>query len=182
MPDRSNHYARIQQLALWAEWVCNLALAFVLGITILSILSADLRDDLFFGDFQTSDSAFPFDAATRKAMFYLSIPPTICLMFAVYKARQLFRGYRNGDIFTESAGKRFETVGWAISAMPLLFLITKIGMVTYFANSHVGNGIKISISFGDFDFTALALGLLAVLVGRILGEAAKIADENKQFI
>ncbi len=62
-------------------------------------------------------------------------------------------------------------------------LITKMMLARLMAQTGTpGAQMTLSLSASDIDFTAIAFGLLAIIIGRVLGEAAKLSEEHRMFI
>ncbi len=114
-------------------------------------------------------------------------------IYALIWAGNLFRGYGRGDIFSEQAATRLWHIGLAI------LVIAPIGAVTeMFALKAIVLNQKPWTALFDFgsldisllgvvgieevDAIAVVIGILILVVARILGEAAKISEENQAFV
>ena len=73
-------------------------------------------------------------------------------------------------------------IGWAIFALAPIGLFIKFMLARLIGSSAATQGMSLSFSIGDLDFSAIAFGLLAMIIGRVLGEAAKLSAENRMFV
>lgn len=117
----------------------------------------------------------------------------VLVFFALYWARELFRGYRRGEIFTDASALRLARIGWMIALLaPVGFISNYVLLKTLVVAAAPGDAalsfgapdlaLIAYISFSELDAFAIVIGLLIVLVGRILSEATKISDENRSFV
>jgi hypothetical protein len=129
----------------------------------------------------------------RISMMLLSLMLYVWGMFALYRSWILFRGYSNGEIFSALSAKRLSSVGWAVVLISpisklseyyqikaLLFSKTPMDFLAHYGM--IDLNILVYVGVNDLDVYAIVFGLLIVMVGRILEEAARIAEENKSFI
>jgi Protein of unknown function (DUF2975) len=175
---------RIRSLALWGELVCGLSILVLLGTTGAAMLDPIWRDTMMFGGIQLNGAPpIPFSKEARECLLLLSIPAVLCQAFALWVGMLLFRGYRRGEIFARSSAKLLTRIGWALFAQtPICMAITfMLGRVL--ANtSQPGAELSLSFNVTNVDLGPIAFGLLAVLIGKVLGEAVRLAEENEMFI
>jgi hypothetical protein len=176
---------RIRHLAGWGQVMCAAGIVLTLGITLLALMSADLRDHIMFGGLQINGGApFPLSTTARQTILLMMLPGTLCNALALWAGYQLFGSYRDGEIFTQTAGHRMARVGWYILASAPLGLAIKalLAKLLYSQTQADGASINLSPTVADLDVSAIAFGLLAIIVGRVLREAARLSDENRSFV
>ncbi|WP_179954053.1 DUF2975 domain-containing protein [Denitrobaculum tricleocarpae] len=134
-----------------------------------------------------------YSLTARTVIFLSSNLINVLVLFALYWARELFRGYGRGEIFNEISAQRLGRVGWMITFLaPVGFISDYTLLKTILVAAAPGEAaltfgapdlaLIAYISVGELDAFAIVIGLLIVLVGRILSEASKISDENRSFI
>lgn len=107
--------------------------------------------------------------------------PTLLGLFGLARARQLFASYGRGEIFSAGAAKRLQSIGWVIIVLAPLGLLTNVAAAALL--SGIGTGaLEIQIGLSRTDVIAVICGLMFVVVGRILNEAARISDEHLLFV
>jgi hypothetical protein len=175
---------RIRKLALLGEIMCGLGIVMTVGSVMLAMVNAGWRDHMMFGGMQFNGGPpLPITAAARQLMVYLMVMPVLCQSFALWMGLQLFRGYRNGEIFTQSAALRLNRIGWAIFAMLPVGLLMKVMLSRLLATGHQpADNLSLHFSIADIDVASIAFGLMAIIIGKVLGEAAKLSEENRLFV
>ncbi|WP_020591756.1 DUF2975 domain-containing protein [Kiloniella laminariae] len=129
----------------------------------------------------------------RALFFIIPLLSSFLGLYALFYALRLFRGYRRGNIFTETSANRLARIGWSVVLLaPVTSLeeywILKAILVTpsplSILTSYNGHDLTLFSIVGveQLDAFAIVIGLLMVLVGRILREATKISEENQSFI
>jgi hypothetical protein len=176
---------RIRQLAWWGQLMCVVGMVVLPGILLAALLHSGVRDSLLSGGISVDGvSPLPLNEKARKTIALLMIMPISINAFALWTGFQMFSSYRSGEIFTQRAAKLLGRIGWAILATAPMGLILRAAMTALMMDQsrNPNSAISLSPSLADLDTTAIAFGLLAILVGRVLAEAAKLAEENQSFV
>ncbi|MGF0521953.1 DUF2975 domain-containing protein [Agrobacterium pusense] len=118
--------------------------------------------------------------AVRIAGFVVGLLPLMAALSGLWFAVLLFRLFERGEIFTPTSGKRLIQVGIALAALlPAQIVMTSAASFLL----TMGNPVP-SVLF-SFESTHMLVGFaggLMIVVGWVLGEATRIADENREFI
>jgi hypothetical protein len=130
---------------------------------------------LHMGDPANWPSYIPF------AGFALTLGPASVLIYGLDQLRRLFRLYASGEIFSPEAARRLKRFAVAVMLQFLLRPLTGAALSVLFTAHNPPGQRAIAISFGSPEFTALLLGGLILVIAWIMGESARIADENKSF-
>jgi hypothetical protein len=176
---------RIQRLAFWGQVVCGLALALIVGSYVAAFLSSPMRDQLLFGGLMVNGSPpIALSEAARQHILVVMAPAILCQSIAIYFAFTLFRGYRTGDIFSSAAGRRMVRLGWALLAAAPLGVLMKSDLASMLASDgrKTGNTFSMMFSPSDFDFGSIGFGILAIIIGRVLSEAATLSEDHRAFV
>lgn len=143
-------------------------------------------DDLFDG-MMAQTSLRTVEAATlpiylRATGFIIAVVPLAIYIFSLLQVRALFRGYARDEVFTKEAAGRLRLIGGAlVVSVPVGIVAGSLVSVVLTAANAVGER-QLAISFGSQEFGALVFGGLLLVVGWVMGEAARIAEENRQFV
>ncbi|MCI4662431.1 MAG: DUF2975 domain-containing protein [Neomegalonema sp.] len=116
----------------------------------------------------------------RRSAYFLWVLMPLVGLIGLNHTRRLFRGYQRDEIFTPEAANRLSSVGWAVMALSPVATLADT-LVVYLYSAAAGDA-KGTISIDDTDIFAIVFGLLLVVVGRVFHEAARIAQENKEFV
>lgn len=116
----------------------------------------------------------------RFSGFVIGLLPLLAALGGLWFATHLFRLFERGEIFTQASGKRLIHIGAALAALlPAQIIMTGLASFLLTMSNPVPS---ISFSFESTQMLAGFAGGLLIVVGWVLGEAARIADENREFI
>ena len=177
---------RIARIARIAEIVAIIGMALIIitqvyAAYLVAIASPEI-DALIRENFDAAGNGLTITTATRVATFVINQFPLLFGFWALYAARKLFRGYREGRIFTSGAADRLSSVGWAVFLLAPAYLVANTASILVLTMLNETGNHRFAISIDESDIFALVFGLLIVVVGRILHEAAILSNENKSFI
>ncbi len=186
-PDGKIHVPRrIYTLAGIAEIAAILALIalelafFYIGY--LAFVGGPEFDAMLRSEVITQAMLQDLSVTTRRLTFFVNMIPMAIGMVGLFMAQLLFRGYRKGQIFTTGAAETLTCIGWSVVLLGPAYMLANT-LTVLLLTMHSGPGARqLNLSMDEGDVFAIVFGLLIVVVGRILAEAAKIADENKSFV
>jgi hypothetical protein len=112
----------------------------------------------------------------------LGVLPVAILAAALWELRAFFALYSGGNVFPPLAGDRLRRLGlWLILLALAAFLIRCGASVLY--SWQLGEGHRqLAISISSSDIVLLLFGGLLRMIGRILAEAGRVAEENRLFV
>ena len=182
--------AGVRWLARALCWLCWLGMAgAVIGgvLTLFNLIPAESISDAPSGAFISSSISVPGDpslAGLRQDLLYrvMSKIPVALIIWALLSARRSFIGVGRGEYFSQPTILGLRNFALAVLLhMTLAPLLTMIPLAL--CASHF-KGAQAAISLGVNSQVLLALifvGAVA-LISTVMAHAAKIADENRQFI
>ncbi|WP_420414608.1 DUF2975 domain-containing protein [Roseibium sp.] len=104
------------------------------------------------------------------------------LMVALWQIRQLFVSFSQSDFFSPIALSRMLSLGWWLVAFAIYDIVSDmIGSVLLTLDYPVGER-QIAIEIEGAELFFIIFGVIMILFGWIMREAANIAEENKQFV
>ena len=124
----------------------------------------------------------PIAPAKRAGMIALMALPLAIVLFGLWHVRLLFGSYERGEIFTGAAARHIRLVGlaMAVNAVVSVFAHTLGSVLLTYDN---GPGTRqVSISLGSDQYMLLLTGGLLIVIGWIMGEAARLSDEHRQIV
>lgn len=112
----------------------------------------------------------------------LGFIPVANLAAALRELDSFFALYRRGDAFPPGAGERLRRVGlWLIALAVTAFVVRCTASVLF--SWHLGDGNRqLAISISSSDIILLLFGGLVRMIGQVLVEARRVAEENRQFV
>ena len=177
--------ARIQRVS---RIMAAITLVPVVGLLIVPILAVALA----FLDPATLDARLvealaasqqaALTPATRLAALALAAIPLCLALLGFVVVQRLFHGFATGDILTPESGRRLKRIGLIVTALgPVTIVIRSIASVVVSLPNPPGERV-LAVGFGSNDVTAIIAGMLLIVLGWTLEEAARVADENRQFV
>ncbi len=122
------------------------------------------------------------DGWTRAAGFAVCMLPMAVLGYQLHQAYALFDAYRLGNVFTSAAPVRLRRIGISMVALAVLRPITAtlLGIVLTAANPPGQRVISIGLNIDDYMIAAF--GGLILVIGHVMVEATRLADEHRQIV
>ena len=123
-------------------------------------------------------------SATDNGQAILMLLPDFLELFGLYTARKLFTGYQTGEVFTELAATRLKDhrLGRCLAGAGFPDVANHQGIFYFTMDCRTQGGFASIISLEDTDVYAIVFGLLIVVIGYVMYEAARICEENKGFV
>ncbi len=177
---------RIQTLSKVAKWCARFGLlAFALAMLFLAL-------KIFFDPSGLEDAFEQFKLpkgfigglpiVVRALIFAIAVASMFPAVIGFCVATELFSSFSKGEVFTSDASGKISLIGWALVALPLANTIGNLLVSSILFLFKTTGQVSFSIDFDDGDVMAIVFGLLFVILGRIMAEAAKLSEENRQFI
>lgn len=103
-------------------------------------------------------------------------------LIALWHLRQLLAHYRQGALFDVRAARLLRNVGlWLTSMGALQTLVPTLGALALTLHNAPGHRI-LAFGIGFENYTVLLFGPLIVMLASVMLEAARIAQENQEFV
>jgi hypothetical protein len=116
------------------------------------------------------------------AGFVAGLVPLVVLTAALLELRRFFRLYEGGDAFPADAGMRLRRFGAAIMILAIVTMLVRWTASMLFT-WHLGAGSRqLALSISSSDGILLLFGGLSLMIGSILTEARRVAEENRTFV
>ena len=174
--------ARIRKVSTFMAVAVSIGMA----LLVTAVTAIWWIDDLFAGMLGSASisgvNAETLPLHLRATSFAIALVPLAIYTFVLLQARALFRGYARGEIFTFRAARRLRTIGCAlVLGVPAGVIAGMLISVVLTAANPPGQR-QLSISFSSAEFSALVFGGLILVIGWVMAEAARLAEENRQYI
>ena len=130
--------------------------------------------------------------SSREVMVYSDLKKTLLVAIATIAffaphlvlvgAFRVFDAFRKGSPFRQETVRSVRFLGTTILAYALSKIVSYTIIVLILTYDNPPGTKELSISFDGHTLVSLMIGLIIIVVGHILVEATKIAEENRQFI
>jgi Protein of unknown function (DUF2975) len=122
------------------------------------------------------------DGWNRILGFAVCMLPMAVIVWMLYQAYELFDGYRLGRVFTEEAPVRLRRIGLSLLALALLRPVTTTLLGVVLTLSNPPGQRLLAIGIGIDDYMIAAIGGLLLVIGHVMVEAKRLADDNRQIV
>lgn len=132
-----------------------------------------------FAGLPESTQLTPWKSTTVLAIGAVALVP---VLMALWQMRGLFGRYRRGEILTAACAVHIRRTGSALVLLALAqFVIRPLQILVLTADNPAGQKMLAIGLSSEVLWLALAGGLL-VVIGRVMAEAARVAEENAGFV
>lgn len=118
----------------------------------------------------------------RFVGFIGTMLPAAAVMVGLLYLRRLFNAYAAGEIFTARNATRICGFAWSVIAMGLLRPVGGILTSVAVTLDNPPGQRSLAITFGSPEVNILFVGSVVLVIGWVMREAAKLADENAAFV
>lgn len=174
--------ARIRAASRFLRAVTTLGVIVIVGFYVAVAAVPAWFDPLITGSFQGLTMDTGITPIKRIGLLVLMAFPVAVMLYGIWHARRLFMSYEKGEIFTGRTAGHIRLVGLAmvISTALSVAVHTAGSVLLTYDNPPGSRALVVSLS-GDTYSLLLAGGLL-IVIGWVMREAARLSEENSQFI
>lgn len=180
MSTESSSTPRLRRIAAgMSAATVALAILLVAAAVYIAVDMTALSDALRDGG--VASATVPLSPTLRALAIALGVPTTTLILWSLWNAFRLFRAYRAGAVVSLEIGRRIRRMGGALIAFPIVSTVTNIvtGLVVSWDNP---DGRQLVLSISSEAIVMAITGAMLMMVGWSMVEAARIADENRQFV
>jgi hypothetical protein len=122
------------------------------------------------------------DLPTRLTGLAVSMIPVLVLFYMLHQAYQLFSAYRHGNVFTAKAPVQLRRIGLGLVVLAFVRPLRVAALAALLTASNPPGERIVSIGFSLDDFMLAALGGLILVIGHVMVEAKRLADESREIV
>ncbi|MEM7442009.1 MAG: DUF2975 domain-containing protein [Pseudomonadota bacterium] len=171
---------RIARLSSVLRAVCSLGMVALPAFLLLEFWTIEGSGFLGAPPGVTSIGAIPLPAKLL-ALAVAAIPVGLGI-YGLYWLRQLFGLYQIGQVFTVANSHCLKIFAWTqiISGALMPVIGAAMSVITSWHNPPGQRVLAITVS--SHTVGTVVFGLLILVIAWVMGEAARVADENAQFV
>lgn len=177
---------RLRRLSTLVRGLILLGAPFLLTVPLLLIAAPEWLPRL--GMTQWSDDCLKhllvgeFTPAARLRCFLVSVVPLSLWLCALWQLWALFGRYRLGEVFSLRAVTHVRRFAGSLLALAVVDPIARAAMsVAITLDNPVGQR-QLNVGLGSGDYQLLLCAAVFVAIARVMAEALRVADENREFI
>jgi hypothetical protein len=103
-------------------------------------------------------------------------------LWGLWELKRVFEGYAAGAIFSVAAARRLRHCGYALMVVGAESPLGSLLLSAALSLDLSGRRRSLVISLSSDDLVLLLIGGVLLVIARVMGEAARIAEENAGFI
>ncbi|OYU48714.1 MAG: hypothetical protein CFE31_09720 [Rhizobiales bacterium PAR1] len=174
-------HASLRRIAGAVSWTVAFGVLLAIGGSIYSVMMPRTISS-FIG---LGDACTPQNIAmngVRLRLFFAFLPGLVLFGVIAVQVRALFRRFSLGVILDQGNARRLSTIGWLIIAGGAISMLerTLLALALTFGNPEGQRQLLISLS--TTDVIIVLFGLFVLAFAHVIGEGARIADENRGFV
>ena len=182
MPIKNEELARLQRMSVWFVRAAKTVAFLLLAANTTMWLVPDFAEGI-----ARSQSALALEPMTLTlgARFGALIVSTVSLglvALALWTAASLFASFAAGQIFVPETGTRLRRLGLLLLLHAVLSPIvrTLISVIVTIGNNPGQRAL--AVSFSSQDLIVPLIAILLVMLGHIMAEAARIAEDHQHIV
>ena len=179
---RNDSFGRIRLVSRYLKIV---ALLGAVGIGCLSLYFAavpSVFDEQIMRDYAHLLIDSGFTPIKRIGLIVLLAGPVSLLVYAMWRISQLFACYERGQVFSPAAARHMRVAGTAIAATGGLSIVVNTLAVLLLTYDNAPGERFLEITVSSANYASLLFGGLLIVIGWVMHEAVRVANENRQFI
>lgn len=174
--------ARIGRVSRVMAWITIALILALIAADIALWVDRSTLERVIGEEILPPDTPFRLTPGVLVAAFLLGHVPFVITLWGLWNTLRLFRSFSDGAVFTVEAGRRLRNAGLALGALPFAqVLLSGLGSALLTMNNPEGQR-HIAITLQDSHLVIGVAGGLLVVIGWVMAEAARIADDHSQII
>lgn len=180
LPHSSPALAAVRRIAWWVR-----ALTLLAGVVLVSLPLAFWFEPATFAH---ALSAMPKPSVTTltptiRLFAVLALLPLVAMaLFGLQQLWKLFGGYAHGEVFTEIAAMRLRRLGIVMMLVCLVKPLTGAVMSIILSWHNPPGQRTLTLGLSSDDYVSLLSGAVLLAIALVMREAARLAQENAEFV
>lgn len=178
----NNKLARLLRLSAWLSHAARAVAILLLAANAVMWLVPEFAADAARNQSTLQQAPMTLTLEARLVALLVSSLYVGILAFALLTAAQLFRAFASGEILAPATGAKLRRLGLVLFlyAASSPFFRAGIGVIATIGNAPGQRSLAVSISSHDVVLALIAA--LIVVLGHIMAEAARIAEDHQHIV
>lgn len=130
----------------------------------------------------TAGTPYRLTDSIAAAWLFIAALPTALSIWGLWNALNLFLGYKEGAVFTEIAGRRLKYMGVALAMTPPAQIVMTAATSVLLTMHNQAGQRQLTISMTETHLVVGVAGAMLLVIGWVLTEAARLAEDNRQIV
>ncbi|MFY7864542.1 DUF2975 domain-containing protein [Roseateles sp.] len=173
---------RIRRLAWWVRLLCLLAAVGLLVGTALFWSQPDWLSSVAKSRWNLSEATMNLDTRSRLLGWSFSWLPNLVVLFALWQIWALFGYYRRSEFFSSDPALHLRRLGGTLIVLTVTQPLSATLSVLALTLGNPTGQRWLYLGLGTDQYLSLFLGLAILVIGIVMEEASRMAQENAEFI
>lgn len=182
MPAAAMFPARLSRFSRAMAVVTTAGIVIVIVLMLAALAIPDWTRNLLLARLGQAGQTLPLTLEGRFAAAAIIAVPLCVLLYGLWQVRLLFQGFACGQVFTSMAARRLRIFAATVLAQAVLGPLTSTALIIALSLGNPPGSRMIGIAFSINDYVALIVGGLLLAIAWVMGEAARLAEENASFV
>ena len=175
-------FGRIRSISRYLKIAALLGAVGIGGLSLYFAAVPSVFDEQIMREYEHLLIDSGFTPIKRIGLIILLAGPISLLIYAMWRISRLFACYERGRIFSTAAARHIRAAGTALAANGGLSIMTNTLAVLLLTYDNAPGKRMLEIEISSANYSTLLFGGLLIVIGWIMHEAARVANENRQFI
>lgn len=180
-----SHNAGLDRLKALSTWMARASGAMALGFIAVAAglwLHPGTAEWIAREQWAGKDATMSMTPLAQLAAGALGCAHLGLLCFAMWTARGLFSQFARGQVLEPRTGQDLRLIGGLIAAYAALTPVVKSLMTLVLTAGNPPGQRLFAVSIGTHELVLTLLGGMILVLGHVMAEAARIADDNRQIV
>ncbi|MCV2366710.1 DUF2975 domain-containing protein [Roseateles oligotrophus] len=173
---------RVRRLSWWVRLFCLLGGLALLLVPAMLWSQPEWLESVARKNWLTNGAPLQLDAGSRFWGWLSSCLPGAVLLYALWQVWSLFGYYRRGEIFKTGPATHLRRLGAALMVNAIAQpLSTTLAVLALTLGNPVGQR-QLVLALSLEQYSSFGFGLAVLVIGIVMQEAARVAQENAEFV
>lgn len=177
----SSLHASLRRIASAVSWTTTFGLLLAFGGSIY-FLMAPQAINAFIGLGDACLATGPVLGNVRLRLLFALLPGLVLFALVAIQIRALFRRFSLGVILDQRNARQLSTIGWLVIAGGVLSMAERTLIGLALTLDRAAGQKQLVLSLSTSDVILVLFGLFVLAFAHVIGEGARIADENRGFV
>ena len=181
-PTGIDRFGRIRWISRYLKIVALIGAVGIGGLSPYFAAVPSMFDAQILRDYDHLLIGSSFTPVKRVGLILLLAGPVSLLVYAMWRISRLFACYERGRIFAPAAARHIRAAGAALAANGALSIPINTLAVLLMTYDNAPGKRMLAVEVSSTNYATLLFRGLLIVIGWVMHEAARVADENRRFI
>ena len=170
---------RLINALYWLTWAAFIGLPIiVMGSASARGLSVEVMADAF----PTVPIAPDLGFGSRLSTFAIGLVPGCAVLWTLWQVQALFALFRRGLALSRPAAERLRSIGFGLLCTAAAALLSRPLQILLLTSGNPPGERVLAFGITSADLGFVLAGGLMIVIGHVMADAARIAEENAGFV